>query len=82
MHKEIFYSKKKIIIFDKMIATLTAPFMSIYMSVCLSVCPYWFPNHIQPEANVHFNTLRFSTHKEVIILRGYLISTAYWHFLL
>ena len=33
--------------------------MYINMSVCLSVC-IGFSNDIQPEANMHFNTLLFS----------------------
>ena len=45
-----------------MTATLTSPFMSDHMSVCL--------NHIQHEANMHFNTFVFSTHEAVITLRG------------
>ena len=57
---------------------MTLPFMSIHMFICIG-----FPNHIQPEANIHFNTLLFSTHKAVITLwglgsgEGDLISTAY-----
>ena len=39
--------------------------MCIHMSVCIG-----FPNHIQPGANIHFNTLLFSTHKAFVTLRG------------
>ena len=52
----------------------------IYPYVCLSVC-IGFPNHIQSEANMHFNTLLFSTLKAVITCAGNPVSTAYWQFL-
>ena len=58
-----------------MTATLILSFMYIHMSVCL----YWFSQ--SHTTCMHFNTLLFSTHKAVITLRGYLISTAYWQFL-
>ena len=73
------------IIFVKMTATLTSPFMSV---ICLSVC-IGFPYHIQPEVKMHFNILLFSIHKAVITLQvrvvgggggggvGDIISTAY-----
>ena len=29
----------------------------VYLYICLSVCLYWFPNNIQTEAIMHYNTL-------------------------
>ena len=50
---------------------VTSPFMYIHLAVCLSVC-VGFPGHKEPEANIHFNKLLFSTHKAVITCVGYL----------
>ena len=57
------------IVSDKMTASLILPFMSIHISLCLSLLV--FPiTYVHLEANMHFNTILFITHKAVITLLG------------
>ena len=60
MHEEIFYWKNP---FWQNDCHFYFAIYSMYMSVCIG-----FPNYIQPEANMHFNTLLISIHKAVITI--------------
>ena len=67
VHKEVCYWKNHFWQNDRLPLSLR--------HLCLSICLSGLVSkQIQPEANMHFNTLLFSIHKAVITLRGYLIT--------